>query len=64
MFTYAKIFTNWCIDMWKASYILEQAKREDKGKWNIYALYISLLKQSDTADFEADKKKLKEILEV
>lgn len=52
------------VALWDSKYLLEQARREDKGKYKILAYYISLLKQSNTKDYAEDLRKLKEILEV
>lgn len=50
--------------MWKVEQLLEMAKREDKGDYEILAYYISLLKNSDYTDYDKALKELKEILEV
>lgn len=48
--------------MWKVEQLLEMAKREDKGDYEILAYYISLLKNSDYTDYDKSLKELKDIL--
>ncbi len=54
--------------MWKVEQILANARYDKKGDYEIYAIYIYYLKNSDVADdmkaYEQAKKELKEILEV